>query len=375
VFVVGARPQFIKAAALGLHLTEHPETARFDPILVHSGQHYDHLLSDIFFRELPVPRPDYELDVGGAPPAVQFGQILERLTALLEQLTPAAVVVYGDTTTTLAGALAASYRDVPVVHVEAGERAYRRARYPEETNRVLTDHLATVCLTATERAVSYLEHEGISGQRVRFVGDVMYDLFLWARRQFGARDTRWSLPSGVDWSDFDLATIHRAENTDDDDVLVGLLEALDHGCRPVVLPAHPRLLARCRALGWSPSGTLHLTEPVGYLDMIATVVQAHTVVTDSGGLMREAFFAARPCIVPLANTPWRELAESGWAIEVDGDHSRLQQLLVDFPRPSAPPGQVFGDGRAAARVVDVINNLCTGPALGVGWRPPGSFVG
>jgi len=371
VFVVGARPQFIKAAALSRYLGEEPSAAAFEPVLVHSGQHYDDLLNDVFFRELPLPRPDRELGVGEAPMAVQFGQILERLTAVLDELSPAAVAVYGDTTTTLAGALAAAYRDIPVVHVEAGERAYRRAHYPEETNRVLADHLASLCLTATERAARYLAEEGLGPSRVVFVGDVMYDLFLWARAEVDERPVTPLLPDGVDPATFDLATIHRAENTDDEDLLVGLLEALDAGPRPVVLPAHPRLTGRCRELGWAPRRSLHLVEPVGYFDMVTLLTRARHTVTDSGGLMRESYFAATPCIVPLASTPWRELVESGWAVEIGHDVERLAALLDDFPRPAGPPPALFGDGRAAAHVVAAINELVAAGAAPDRWRPGG----
>ena len=375
VFVVGARPQFIKAAALGLYLGRHPDAARFTPVLVHSGQHYDAALSDVFFAELPVPAPDVELGVGEGPPAVQFGQILERLSTLLDDLAPAAVAVYGDTTTTLAAGLAAAYRDIPVVHIEAGERAYRRWRYPEETNRVLTDHLSALCLTATERAARYLADEGVAAERVRVVGDVMYDLFVWAEERLGSGRPA-GLPPGIDPAAYDVATVHRAENTDDGPALVALLAALDAGPRPVVLPAHPRLTKRCRALGWAPTGALHLVEPVGYLDMVGLVRTATTVVTDSGGLMREAFFAGRPCVVPLEHVPWRELVETGWAVEVGRDVDRLRRLVERFPRPEGPPPRLFGDGTAGAGVVRAINEALArsaegGPGFGVDdWSDP-----
>jgi UDP-N-acetylglucosamine 2-epimerase len=369
LFVVGARPQFVKAAAVWQRLADHPRAAAFEAVLVHSGQHYDRLLSDVFFEELPLPAPAYELGVGEAPMAEQFGQILARTDRLVAEVEPAAVVVFGDTTTTLAAALAAAYRDVPVVHVEAGERAYRRRRYPEETNRVLADHLATLCLAATDRAAGYLAAEGVAEERVRVVGDVMYDLFLWGRAQVADRPVGPLLPAGVEAGRFDLATVHRAENTDDDEVLVGLLSALDAGPRPVVLPAHPRLARRCADLGWRPRGGLALVAPVGYLDLLTLLGSAQVVVTDSGGLMREAFFARVPCVIPLAHTPWRELVESGWAVEVGADPGRLAAAVAGATRPAAEPPDYFGDGRACARVVEAVADVCGGRSLTDDWSP------
>lgn len=372
--VVGARPQFIKAAALWLHLADHPEAAAFTPLLVHSGQHYDELLSDVFFEELPLPAPAHELGVGEFPQTEQFAEILIRCSALLAEVDPAAVLVVGDTTTTLAAALAAGYADVPVVHLEAGERAYRRHRYPEETNRVLADHLAAMCLTATERATLVLRGEGMSPARVRFVGDVMLDLFLWGRSR--ALPLSTVAPPGLRSGDFDLATLHRAENTDDDLTLVRLLGALDHAPRPVVLPAHPRLAKRCNALGWQASGSLQLIPPVGYLAMLSLLDGASQVVTDSGGLMREAFFAATPCIVPAGDSPWGEIVRTGWAWVTGDDTDRLLELLESFPRPDSPPPPLFGDGHAAAAVVAAVNEVvAVGQSPRAAWEPEGTAAG
>ncbi len=253
MFVVGARPQLVKDAALTLTMRADPGRARFSRLLVNSGQHYDDMLSDVFFRELPMDRPDRELSVGSGAPDVQFGQILNRLTSTLEETGPEAVVVYGDTTTTLAASLAAAYRDVPVVHVEAGERAYQRTKSPEELNRILTDHAATLCLAVSERSRERLRGEGVSTHRIRVVGDLMYDLFRWAVGRVG--------PPPSDGA-YDVATIHRAENTDDPGFLRELLGALDEGPRRVILPAHPRLRKALAQTGWQPDGALEIRDRV-----------------------------------------------------------------------------------------------------------------
>ncbi len=349
------------------YLGEHPEEPGFDGALVHSGQHYDELVNEVFFRELPLPSPAAELDVGNVPPEQQLGRILERITPVYRRIEPDAVVVFGDTTTTIGAALAAAYLDLPVVHVEAGERSYRRRRFPEELNRIVVDHASTLCLTATDAARDQLLAEGVSSPRVRFVGDVMLDLFLWAwprLAQLPESDTR---PDGP----YDLATLHRAENTDDAERLRTIIAALDRGPRPVVLPAHPRLANRLAAAGVEPQGAIRIVPPVGYFQLLRLLQGATLVVTDSGGVMREAAFAGKPCVVPMRDMPWRALVDEAWAQEVDADADELVALLQHPPAVPSQPTSAFGDGRACARIVASLNEIVGGSVQDAAiWRPP-----
>ncbi len=371
-FVVGARPQFVKAAAVYRFLGEHPEAPGFNDALVHSGQHYDELVNDVFFRELPLPAPAAELGVGDVPLEQQFGRIVERITPVYRRIEPDAVVVFGDTTTTIGAALAAAYLDVPVVHVEAGERSYRRRRFPEELNRIVVDHASTLCLTATEGARDQLLTEGVSPARVRFVGDVMLDLFLWAWPRLAELAKSETRPDGP----YDLATLHRAENTDDAARLRTIIAALDRGPRPVILPAHPRLATRLAAAGIEPQGAIRMVPPVGYFQLLRLLEGATLVVTDSGGVMREASFAGKPCVVPMRDMPWRVLVDEGWAHEVDADADELAHLLRNPPSVPSQPTAAFGDGKACARIVASLNELVGGPLQDPAiWRAPSPSSG
>jgi UDP-GlcNAc3NAcA epimerase len=353
--VVGARPQFVKAAVISRRLRG-MSTAPFEEILVHTGQHYDPMLSDVFFKELDMAPPHYHLGVGSHEPAVQAGIILERLDPIFDQERPDALLVYGDTTSTLAAALCATYRNVPVVHVEAGERAYRRTLVPEESNRVLTDHTAMLCLTATERARNYLLHEGMSPARVRFVGDPMYDLFKWASTRHAAEHTS-SPAMGLSKGEYHLATIHRVENTTDRKSTLSLLGTLDASSKPVILPTHPRLRNALKRWNWTPQENLRLIGPLGYFQLLDLLMDCDVCVTDSGGVSREAFFAGKPCIIPLPNSWWVEVVEAGWAVETGNDHWKLAETLQTFRAPSYAPEGIFGDGDSALQIIESIADL------------------
>jgi UDP-GlcNAc3NAcA epimerase len=307
--VVGARPQFIKAAAVSCAL----ERAGLRETLVHTGQHYDENMSAVFFSELGVRAPDHYLGVGSATHGVQTGQMLERLDPLIAGLKPEVVIVYGDTNSTLAGALAASKMCVPVAHVEAGLRSFNRSM-AEEQNRIVADHLASLLFAPTETAVRNLQKEGIDATSVCCTGDVMYDVALMFGERANARPVLKDL--GLDDAAYCLATIHRAENTDDHLRLSAILEGLCAVAREmaVVLPLHPRTRNR---LG--DSGTKHLTasgirvlEPQGYLDMVALEKNARVIATDSGGVQKEAFFYGVPCVTLRDETEWVELVDLGW---------------------------------------------------------------
>jgi len=346
--VVGNRPQFIKAAAVSGPLRECHEE-----ILVHTGQHYDDSLSSVFFSELGLARPERELAIGGGSNSSQTARMLAALEPLLAEIDPDMALVYGDTNSTLAGALAAAQAGVPVAHVEAGMRSFDR-RMPEELNRVLTDHLSDLLLCSSTAAAENLRNESIAGE-VEVVGDVMVDVAMrWqpAARADSAAPARYGLPPGG----YVLLTAHRAGNVDDPErlrALVALVAALP---APVLFPLHPRTRTRLQRAGLleqlgSRAG-LQLTAPLGYLEFSALVCQARAVLTDSGGVQKEAYLAGVPCVTLRANTEWVETVESGWNTLVDLDAGAALAALARTPPAERPA--LYGDGHAGARCVAAI---------------------
>ncbi len=351
--VVGNRPQFIKAAAISGPLRE-----RHEEILVHTGQHYDDSLSRVFFSELGLARPDRELGIGGGTNSSQTARMLAALEPLLAEVGPDAVLVYGDTNSTLAGGLAAAQAHVPVVHVEAGMRSYDRTM-PEELNRVLTDHLSGLLLCPSDTAAGNLRRESVVG-RVQVVGDVMVDVAL--RLQPSARaDERTLAEHDVRSGEYLLLTAHRAGNVDDPArlrMLVDLVAALPG---PVVLPLHPRTRARVRDAGLTEEleriDGLRVTGPLGYVEFSALLCQARAVLTDSGGVQKEAYLAGVPCITLRANTEWVETVDTGWNTLVDLDADAVLAALSRTPPAERPA--LYGDGHAAERCVRAIGRLGT----------------
>jgi UDP-GlcNAc3NAcA epimerase len=349
--VVGNRPQFIKAAAVSGLLRE-----RHEELLVHTGQHHDDSLSAIFFRELGLARPERELGIAGGSNTSQLARMLGALEPLVEQERPDATLVYGDTNSTLAGALAGANAGVPVVHVEAGMRSFDRAM-PEERNRVLTDHLSELLLCASDTAATNLRAESIAG-RIEVVGDVMVDVAL--RLQPAARaDTRTLEAHGVRAGEYLLLTAHRAGNVDPPErlrALVGLVRALPP---PTVFPLHPRTRARLRDAGLLQELTgiegLHVTEPLGYGELAALLCNAHAVLTDSGGVQKEAYLAGVQCITLRPSTEWVETVEAGWNTLVDLD-SAAALAALELEHPDERP-ELYGDGHAAERSVRAIDTL------------------
>lgn len=348
VSIVGNRPQFVKAAPLSRALR-----ARVDEVLVHSGQHYDPDLADLFFDELGVPQPDHALEVGSGSPLTQLAVMIDRLEPLLGDERPDMVLVYGDTTTTLAGALAAAKLDLPLGHVEAGLRSFDRSM-PEEQNRVVTDHLSSLLLCPTDTAVRNLAREGIT-EGVHQVGDVMLDASLMFAPAAAARPGARAL--GLEPGEYLLVTVHRAAATDTPealDALVAVLEAID---RPAVFPVHPRTRNRLEAAGlWERLGrhpTLRLSGPVGYLDFTALLVNAAAVVTDSGGVQKEAYFLGVPCVTLRDTTEWVETVEGGFNRLVGMDPARVAAALGDLSVPDVRP-PYYGDGDAAGRIADAV---------------------
>jgi UDP-N-acetylglucosamine 2-epimerase (non-hydrolysing) len=342
VSVVGARPQFIKLAPVAEALA-----GRHDHVIVHTGQHYDSRLSDVFFADLRIPAPDVHLGVGSGSHGVQTGAMLTGLDPVLDEHRPDWVLVYGDTNSTLAAAVAAVKMHLPVAHLEAGLRSFNR-RMPEEHNRVLTDHAADLCLAPTQVAMGHLGAEGLSGRSV-LVGDVMTDVCL--RVADAAGRDRPPVPADLDPAvGYLVATVHRAENTDDADRLHAITEALAGLDVTVLLLAHPRLVATAARHGIRlDRGAVRVCEPQPYPALVSLVVGSRGVVTDSGGLQKEAFLLRRPCTTLRSETEWTETVDLGWNV-LAGDLTHLAET-VSRPAPAPTDAAPYGDGRAAAAVV------------------------
>ncbi|MBZ5706047.1 MAG: UDP-N-acetylglucosamine 2-epimerase (non-hydrolyzing) [Acidobacteriia bacterium] len=347
VSIVGARPQFIKAAAVSRALREqHRE------ILVHTGQHYDYEMSGIFFDGLDLPRPDVNLEVGSGSHAAQTAAMLKGIEDVLLAERPDYLLIYGDTNSTVAGALAASKLSVPVAHVEAGLRSFNR-RMPEEINRVVADHLSELLLCPSDTAVQNLSAEGIT-RNVHLVGDVMLDVLNWAKRRLATKPSGILDRQGLTQRRYLLATVHRSENTDDLARLSQILNAFNSLDQPVVFPVHPRARkmiteARCRI-----EPHVRLIDPVGYLDMVAIAGAARLILTDSGGLQKEAYWLGVPCLTLRDETEWVETVEAGWNILVGADSRKIVETVHSFA-PNGSHPVLYGDGFAAGRCVDLLS--------------------
>ena len=352
--VVGARPQFVKLAPVAEALTDESH----EHVIVHTGQHYDPEMSEVFFTGLSIPDPDVHLGVGSGSHGVQTGAMLAALDAVILEHAPDWVLVYGDTNSTLAGALSAVKLHVPVAHLEAGLRSFNR-RMPEEHNRVLTDHAADLLLAPTNVAMDHLAREGLVS-RSRLVGDVMTDVCL--RVRDAVADSAPPLPTDLSaWDGYLVATIHRAENTDDPARLTALVGSLQALPLPVVLLAHPRLVARCAEIDLRlQAGSVRQIAPVAYDALVSLVLHSRGVVTDSGGLQKEAFLLGRPCTTLRGETEWVETLDGAWNV-VDPDLGKLADVAARSA-PTSPRGTPFGHGRAAAEVVRVLTEVLDGEA-------------
>jgi UDP-GlcNAc3NAcA epimerase len=340
--VVGARPQFIKAAAFSRVVRQqHTE------ILVHTGQHYDASMSDVFFDELQLPRPNHHLGVGSGSHGAQTAQMLERLETIMQRETPDAVVIYGDTNSTLAGALAAAKLAIPVAHVEAGLRSYVRDM-PEEINRVVADRISTHLFAPTQNAVDNLAREGITSG-VTMTGDIMYDALL-QHAAVAAEKSQVMRELMLTPGGYVLATIHRAANTDDPRRLAEIFDALALLHEPVIVPLHPRTRAALMGTDIEVEPPVRIVEPVGYLDMIALERNARMVITDSGGVQKEAYLLGVPCVTLRDETEWIETLEGGWNVLAGAETERIL-AAAKRTRPQGDPPPVFGDGHAAEKMV------------------------
>ena len=337
--VLGARPQFIKAAPVSRAIAE----AGMTEIIVHTGQHFDALMSDVFFEELDIPKPGYNLEVNSLGHGAMTGRMLEKLEEVILAEKPAIILLYGDTNSTLAGALAGAKLNIPVAHVEAGLRSFNR-RMPEEVNRVVADHVSALLFCPTQSAVDNLAAEGIT-KGVHAVGDVMFDTTLDAVKRAEGRSTIIET-HGLKPRGYAVATIHRAENTDDPDRFARVVTWLEAAARqtPIVMPVHPRTRKLLASRGLPPAG-LTLIDPVGYLDMARLLSRAAAVFTDSGGLQKEAYFHRVPCVTLRDETEWVETIEAGW--------NRLWTGPDYPPRREIPD---YGDGHSAEAIAGLLHS-------------------
>lgn len=349
VSVVGARPQFVKLAPIA----KAAAAAGVEHVIVHTGQHYDPLLSDVFFDDLGIAAPDVHLGVGSGSHGVQTGAMLGALDAVFDAHRPEWVLVYGDTNSTVAAALSAVKLHIPVAHLEAGLRSFNR-RMPEEHNRVLTDHAADLLLAPTEVAVAHLAAEGLA-RRTVLVGDVMTDVLFEVRDEVAGRISPLIDELGLSQGDHYVATIHRAENTDDPARLAEVTAALAGLDRPVVLLAHPRVVAKAAAHGIALTrGSLIAHAPLAYPDLIAATLASAGVVTDSGGLQKEAFLLRVPCTTVRTETEWVETVQLGWNV-LAGTSEEIA-LGVARPHPAPTDAAPYGDGHAAERVIRALQD-------------------
>ena len=347
VSIVGARPQFIKAAALSRELRK-----RHEEILVHTGQHYDYEMSGVFFDHLEIPAPDVNLGVGSGSHGTQTGAMLQAIEEVLISRKPDRLLVYGDTNSTLAGALAASKLHIPLVHVEAGLRSFNR-RMPEEINRVVADHLADLLLCPSSTATRNLAAEGIT-RGVHLVGDVMLDVLHWAMQRANAEPPTILKQLNLKEQAYLVVTVHRSENTDDRERLAGILDALNSLDEVIVFPVHPRTRKAIDDGGKRRlRAHVRLIDPVGYADMVALSRSARLILTDSGGLQKEAYWLGVPCVTLRGETEWVETVNAGWNTLAGCDAGRIIRSVRSFAIPATRP-PLYGDGSVAAKCVALL---------------------
>lgn len=348
--IVGARPQFIKAAPVSRALAGH-----FTEVLVHTGQHYDYGMSEVFFEEMDMRAPDFNLGAGGGSHGEQTGRMLIELEKVITQVKPDCVLVYGDTNSTLAGALAAAKAGIPLAHVEAGLRSFNRSM-PEEINRVLTDHVSDLLFCPTDTAVENLSKEGIV-RGVHRTGDVMYDALLHNLKLANERSQilqRLNLEQGA----YALATIHRAGNTDDPIRIKSILDALGSLSVRVIFPVHPRTRKTISELGLTVNSNVSLIEPLGPLDILQLQEHADCILTDSGGMQKEAYLLGVRCITLREETEWVETVSAGWNRLAEVDGSKIKTLFESWhPAGERPP--LYGDGQAAEQICGILSKNLT----------------
>lgn len=372
VTIIGARPQFIKAAPVSHAIAEHnrltPNSSPLTELIVHTGQHFDADMSDVFFKELDIPKPDYNLGINSVSQGAMTGRMLEKIEEILINEKPDRVLVYGDTNSTLAGALAAAKLHIPIAHVEAGLRSFNR-EMPEEINRVLTDHCADILFCPTQNAVDNLQAEGITNvsspsyqlnsslaqelpRTVALVGDTMLDAALQFSEIAQKRSTILE-DLGIKPKEYLLATVHRPYNTDIPENLESILSAFFEINEPIIFPVHPRtrkILESFFSSLLTPYPLLKMIPPVGYLDMLMLEQNAKAILTDSGGMQKEAYFFGVPCVTMRTETEWVETVEVGWNIVVGADRGKIVEAVRSF-KTDKPRPELYGDGRAAEKII------------------------
>jgi UDP-GlcNAc3NAcA epimerase len=349
--IVGARPQFVKLSVICHAIAKRDTGQPWTHSIVHTGQHYDAELSDVFFDELKIPRPDHDLDVGSGSHGAQTGDMLKRLEPVLEAEKPDWVLLYGDTNSTLAGALVAAKAGFSIAHIEAGLRSHRRAM-PEEINRIVADHLSDLLLCPTALAIENLRKEGLE-KRAVMTGDVMYDACITFRQDGEKRGG----PLTEKWrgGEFALATVHRAENTDDLGRLKAILKALDQialSVCPVVWPVHPRTKKRLADMGWS-TGAVTAIQPVSYFEMLLLEGRARFILTDSGGVQKEAYFFKVPCITLRDETEWRETLENSCNVLTGSCEEKIIAAAQNIGQ-AGPWTAAYGDGHAGTAILNAL---------------------
>lgn len=351
--VIGARPQFIKASVVSAAIEK---TTGLEEEIIHTGQHFDANMSNIFFDQLGIPKPHYQLDINSGSHGSMTGRMLEAIEKICLESKPDRLMVYGDTNSTLAGALAASKLHIPVAHIEAGLRSFNM-RMPEEINRILTDHVSDILFCPTEAAVKNLKNEGFEQKPVQVlnVGDVMQDSSMFFAEQAVKGEALTDVPE----SNFIVATLHRAENTDDPVRLKAIIDALNyihHNILPVILPLHPRTQKVVKSLGLKLE--MLILEPVGYLEMIWLLKHCNAVVSDSGGVQKEAFFFKKPCITMRDQTEWVELIENGVNILAGADTKKIiEYTKVMLDKPIEDPLNLYGGGKASQNIVNILVDI------------------
>jgi len=344
VSIIGARPQFIKAAVVSKEIIK---TDCIEDILVHTGQHYDENMSKVFFDELEIPKPNYNLNVGSASHAVQTGEMLIKIEEVLLTEKPDWVLVYGDTNSTIAGGLAAAKLHIKTAHVEAGLRSFNRLM-PEEINRITTDRISDLLLVPSQNALQLLGKEGLAENSL-FVGDVMFDSILFYQKM---AEEKFSISDITNEKEFYLATVHRAENTDDKHRLQNIFSAFSKMDRPVILPLHPRTKSKLEGIQFN--NNIKIIEPVSYLEMILLLKNSSKVLTDSGGLQKEAYFMQKPCITLRDETEWIETLNGNWNFIVGTD----KDLIIEKTAVNSfdEQGEYYGDGKAGEKIVKALLN-------------------
>lgn len=364
--IVGARPQFIKAAAVSRAIRTRFE-GKVREYILHTGQHYDENMSQVFFKQMQIPQPDFRLSVGSGSHGLQTGEMMKQIEDILLAQQFDAMLVYGDTNSTLAGALAAAKLHIPVIHVEAGLRSFNKSM-PEEINRICSDHVSTFLFPPTETAVENLRREGFvfdagkpvspDNPVVQNVGDIMYDNSLFFA-EVAEAESSITAKLGVEHKPFVLCTIHRDFNTDNAERLEGIFAALNRisteSDMPIVLPCHPRTAKKLDSLKNKPVSGIQLIEPVSFFDMIKLEKNASLIITDSGGVQKEAYFFRKPCIVMRPETEWVEIMDTGNGVLADANEDLIVEGFNRFiNRKESEYPELYGDGKAAEKLIQIV---------------------